>query len=71
MCIRDRITDQGFQVEEKHLKPEEMKNYEEAFLTGTAAEITPIQLIDETKFNTGEDTKTFQFMQDFHQLVRS
>ena len=48
-----------------------MKNYEEAFLTGTAAEITPIQLIDETKFNTGEDTKTFQFMQDFHQLVRS
>ena len=69
--VIEMVTDQGFQVEEKHLKPEEMKNYEEAFLTGTAAEITPIQLIDETKFNTGEDTKTFQFMQDFHQLVRS
>ncbi|MDC3154741.1 branched-chain amino acid aminotransferase [Pelagibacteraceae bacterium] len=69
--VIEMVTNQGFQVEEKHLKPEEMKNYEEAFLTGTAAEITPIQLIDETKFNTGEDTKTFQFMQDFHQLVRS
>ena len=69
--VIEMVTDQGYQVEEKHLKPEEMKNYEEAFLTGTAAEITPIQLIDETKFNTGEDTKTFQFMQDFHQLVRS
>ena len=69
--VIEMVTDQGFLVEEKHLKPEEMKNYEEAFLTGTAAEITPIQLIDETKFSTGEDTKTFQFMQDFHQLVRS
>ena len=69
--VIEMVTDQGYQVEEKHLKPEAMKNYEEAFLTGTAAEITPIQLIDETKFNTGEDTKTFQFMQDFHQLVRS
>ena len=65
------ISDQGFNVLEKHLMPEDISNYDEAFLTGTAAEITPLQSIDDIIFKTGENTKTFQFMQDFHNLVRS
>ena len=64
------VTEQGFNVIEKHLMPEEITNYDEAFLTGTAAEITPLQSIDSIIFKTGENTKTFQFMQDFHNLVR-
>ena len=64
------VTEQGFNVIEKHLMPEEINNYDEAFLTGTAAEITPLQSIDSIIFKTGENTKTFQFMQDFHNLVR-
>ena len=53
------------------MQPNEISKYEEAFLTGTAAEITPIQSIDDIKFDTGEDSKTYKFMQDFHNLVRS
>jgi branched-chain amino acid aminotransferase len=64
------VTEQGFNVIEKHLMPEEINNYDEAFLTGTAAEITPLQSIDSIIFKTGENTKTFQFMKDFHNLVR-
>ena len=61
----------GFKVIEKYIKPEEVSNYDEAFLTGTAAEVTPIQSIDKNLFQTGEDTQTFKFMQEFHDLVRS
>ena len=69
--VIELLNNQGFVVEEKHMMPEEIGNYEEAFLTGTAAEITPIQSIDEITFSTGEDSKTYKFMQDFHNLVRS
>ena len=69
--VIEMLNNQGFVVEEKHMMPEEIRSYEEAFLTGTAAEITPIQSIDEITFSTGEDSKTYKFMQDFHNLVRS
>lgn len=61
--------DQGFKIIEKHILPEEIHNYDEAFLTGTAAEITPIRSIDEIKFDTGSHTTTFKFMSDFSSLV--
>jgi len=65
------VTEQGFNVVEKYIKPEEIINYDEAFLTGTAAEITPIKSIDKVTFNTGDKSTTFKFMQDFSQLVNS
>ena len=64
-------TEQGFKIIERHILPDEINNYDEAFLTGTAAEITPIQLIDNVKFQTGENTKTFKFMSDFSDLVNN
>ena len=64
-------TDQGFKITEKHILPNEIGNYDEAFLTGTAAEITPIRSIDEINFLTGENTKTFKFMSDFSDLVNN
>ena len=69
--VIEMLSSQGFEIIERHIEPHEISNYEEAFLTGTAAEITPIQSIDEIKFNTGDDTKNFSFMQDYHNLVRS
>jgi branched-subunit amino acid aminotransferase/4-amino-4-deoxychorismate lyase len=48
-----------------------LKNYDEAFLTGTAAEITPIRSIDNINFTTGDNTTTFKFMSDFSELVNS
>ena len=40
----------GIKVIEKKIKPEEMKNYIGCFLTGTAAEITPVSQIDNYNF---------------------
>ena len=62
---------QGFKITVKHILPDEIKNYDEAFLTGTAAEITPVRSIDNVSFQTGENTKTFKFMSDFSDLVNS
>jgi branched-chain amino acid aminotransferase len=61
---------QGYIVEEKHMHPEEISSYDEAFLTGTAAEITPISIIDNNEFIVGENTTTFKLMNDFGDLVK-
>ncbi len=63
------VKDQGFDLIERHIKPEELKNYDEVFLTGTAAEITPVRSIDLLTFSTGDNTTTFQFMKDYRNLV--
>ena len=61
---------QGFKVEEKYIKPDDILNYDEAFLTGTAAELTPISLIDNKNFLVGEKTTTYKLMNDFSELVK-
>lgn len=48
----------GFTVHERHIKPEELAQTQEVFLTGTAAEITPVGEIDAHKFVVGNVTKT-------------
>ena len=63
--------EQGFKITVRHILPDEIKNYDEAFLTGTAAEITPIRSIDNINFTTGDKTTTFKFMSDFSELVNS
>ena len=65
------VKSQGYTLVEKHILPNEIKNYDEAFLTGTAAEITPIQSIDETKYATGKNTTSYKLMNDFTDLVNS
>tara|TARA_Y100001970_G_scaffold285385_1_gene404888 strand:+ start:4959 stop:5843 length:885 start_codon:yes stop_codon:yes gene_type:complete len=65
------VIDQGFKITEKHILPSEINNYDEAFLTGTAAEITPIQSIDNISFSTGDNSTTFKFMNDFSEMVKS
>ena len=61
--------EQGFKITVRHILPEEIRNYDEAFLTGTAAEITPIRSIDNVNFTTGDNTTTYKFMSDFGELV--
>ena len=65
------VKSQGYTLVEKHILPNEIKNYDEAFLTGTAAEITPIQSIDEIKYATGKNTTSYKLMNDFTDLVNS
>jgi len=64
-------TEQGFKITARHILPDEIKNYDEAFLTGTAAEITPIRSIDSVNYTTGDNTTTFKFMSDFSELVNN
>ena len=40
----------GIKVVERKIKPNEMKNFVGCFLTGTAAEVTPVSEINENKF---------------------
>tara|TARA_B100000029_G_scaffold505099_2_gene585187 strand:- start:1390 stop:2274 length:885 start_codon:yes stop_codon:yes gene_type:complete len=65
------VKNQGYNLVEKHIMPNEISNYDEAFLTGTAAEITPIRSIDDTTFNTGDNTTSFKLMNNFTELVNS
>ena len=64
------VTHQGYKITERHILPSEINKYDEAFLTGTAAEITPIKSIDNVSFNTGENSTTFKFMGDFSDMVK-
>ena len=41
---------QGIKVVERKIKPEEISNFVGCFLTGSAAEITPVASIDKFEF---------------------
>ena len=71
-CFLDGITrrtviglarDRGIEVIERAIWPEELANATEVFLTGTAAEVTPVGEIDDYRFVPGELTRTL--MQDY------
>jgi len=48
---------EGIKVEVRHIKPEELGDFEEIFVTGTAAEITAVGQIDDHKYTVGPITK--------------
>lgn len=49
--------DHGIALEERRIKPEELTNFDEIFVTGTAAEITPVGKIDDHIYGVGSLTK--------------
>jgi branched-chain amino acid aminotransferase len=48
----------GFKVIERHIRPEELANFDECFLTGTAAEVTPVSEIGDFRFTPGKGCQT-------------
>ena len=58
----------GLEVIERHIKPEEMANATEAFLAGTAAEVTPVRQIDTHHFTPGPITE--RLLRDYEALVQ-
>ena len=69
--VIEMVKNKGFNLTEKHILPNEIDQYDEAFLTGTAAEITPIKSIDKFIYNVGENSKSYELMNDFTNLVNS
>jgi len=77
-CFLDGITrrtiislakELGITVVERRIKPVDLHDATEAFLTGTAAELTPVGSIGEYKFTPGEITQKLK--NAYHNLVRS
>lgn len=58
----------GYEIIERAIMPEEMSGFEECFLTGTAAEVTPISEIGTYRFTPG--TICQQLMADYDAEVR-
>src|ERR1700743_682650 len=63
LTVIERAKALGIAVHERHLKPADLPQVQEVFLTGTAAEITPVGEIDGRKFTVGPITK--QLMADY------
>jgi branched-chain amino acid aminotransferase len=62
--------DLKIKVIEKDISVKELKNCDEAFFTGTAAEITPIYQIDEKIINKGKIGEITKILQEkFYQIV--
>lgn len=57
----------GYEIIERAIMPEEMEGFEQCFLTGTAAEVTPVSEIGPYSFTVGEITKTL--MEDYSAAV--
>ena len=76
-CFLDGITrraviglakDRGIKVIERAVWPDDLKKADEVFVTGTAAEVTPIGQIDDLHFQVGPITRKLR--DDFEKLVR-
>lgn len=48
----------GFKVAECHIKPEELSAFSECFITGSAAEVTPVSEIGAWRFTPGKISET-------------
>lgn len=67
LAAKELAERRGFTVIERDIYPEEMADFEQAFLTGTAAEVTPLASIGEYEFTVGDACATL--MKDYDNLV--
>jgi len=67
-CVIDIAKSQGISVVERKIKPDEMINFVGCFLTGTAAEVTPVSQIDKYKFTVCNVIKNLS--ESYQALVR-
>lgn len=77
-CFLDGITrrsvielakTRGYQIIERSIMPEELAKADEIFVTGTAAEVTPVGCIGNQEFTVGP--VTIEMLEDYDRLVRS
>ena len=67
-CVIDIAKSKGIKIIERKIKPDEMNNFVGCFLTGTAAEVTPVSQIDKYKFTVCNVIKDLS--ESYQALVR-
>jgi len=76
-CFLDGITrrtviglakKRGYEVIERAIMPDELGDFSECFITGTAAEVTPVSEIGPHRYKAGEISKTL--LEDYMALVQ-
>lgn len=63
------LKDRSIEVIERHIMAEELDGFEQCWLTGTAAEVTPVGQIGEHTFEVGELARSIA--QEYETLVRT
>ncbi|QDC07914.1 branched-chain amino acid aminotransferase [Oceanicola sp. D3] len=63
------LAERQIKVHERHIMPEELEGFEQCWLTGTAAEVTPVGEIGDWKFEVGALTRDMS--DSYEKLVRS
>ena len=63
------LEEKQIKVHERHIMPEEMEGFEQCWLTGTAAEVTPVGQIGDFNFEVGALAK--DMVESYEKLVRS
>ena len=63
------LREKGITVHERHIMPEELEGFQQCWLTGTAAEVTPVGQIGDYNFEVGALTR--DIAQTYEKLVRS
>jgi branched-chain amino acid aminotransferase len=56
--VIDLCKKRGFEVVERRIMPEELSSFNECFITGTAAEVTPVSEIGPYRYTPGNMSKT-------------
>ncbi|MFG6594537.1 branched-chain amino acid aminotransferase [Sulfitobacter sp. 1A13368] len=67
--VIDMLREKNIKVHERHIMPEELEGFEQCWLTGTAAEVTPVGQIGDWHFEVGALTREIAL--DYEKLVRS
>lgn len=67
--VIDMLKEKGITVHERHIMPEELADFEQCWLTGTAAEVTPVGQIGEHTFTVGDIA--LDIAESYEKLVRA
>lgn len=63
------LKQKGLTLHERHIMPEELEGFEQCWLTGTAAEVTPVGQIGDFTFDVGALTRDIS--ESYEKLVRA
>ena len=66
--VINMLEERGVKVNVRHIMPEELEGFEQCWLTGTAAEVTPVGQIGDNTFEVG--TLTREISEGYEKLVR-